>query len=128
MFPTIIVMPGIFYNQIALLTNLNVQMENASQLVGNVMGILTVLIEVMKLIAVSVETFNDAKLMLTNLCTKCFHLKQCISYDSSIVFYNQIALPTNLNVQMDNASQLVGNVMAILTATIEVMKLIVVSL
>ena len=44
-----------------------------------------------------------------------------------IVFYNQIALPTNLNVQMDNASQLVGDVMAILNALIEVMKLIVVS-
>ena len=65
---------------------------------------------------------------LTNLCAKSFQLKQCISYDSSFVFYNQIALPTNSNVQMDNASQLVGNVMAILTVSIEVMKLIVVSL
>ena len=65
---------------------------------------------------------------LTNLCAKSFKLKQCISYDSSIIFYNQIALPTNSNVQMDNASQLVGNVMAILTAMIEVTKLIAVSL
>ena len=43
-------------------------------------------------------------------------------------FYNQIALSTNSNVQMDNASQLVGNVMAILTAMTEVTKPIAVSL
>ena len=46
---------------------------------------------------------------------------------SAIAFRNQIALPINLNVPMDNASQLVGNVIDIRTAWIKVMNLIAVS-
>ena len=76
-------MPCIFYNQIALPTNLNVQMDNASQLVCNVMGILTVLIE---MIAVSVQSFirfhaliNAPMPMLPNLCSECFQLIRVVN-------------------------------------------------
>ena len=56
-----------------------------------------------------------------------FSIKWYMLCDSSIAFHNQIALPINLNVQMDNASQLVGNVIDIRTAWIKVMNLIAVS-
>ena len=108
-------------------------MDDVSQLVGNVMVILTVLIGVMKLIAVSMQTFIifhsliDAKVNKSLPIVFPIKTVHIINF-SSIIFYNQIALSTNLNVQMDNASQLVGNVMAILTVSIEATKLIVVSL
>eukprot|EP00731_Ephydatia_muelleri_P001641 Em0001g1641a len=100
-------------------------MDNTSQLVGNVMDTLSAAMEVMKLIAIALQTKSDAQ--TDNAYHQVgFVMVTPIAPMAPMEVLSLIAIvrQTNSDVVMDNASLQVHSVMAILNVQMEVTKFV----
>eukprot|EP00731_Ephydatia_muelleri_P001637 Em0001g1637a len=103
-------------------------MENSSQLVGNVMAPFNASMEVMKPIAIALQTKSDAQ--MDNAYHQVgFVMVTPIAPIAPMEVLSLIAIvcQTNSDVVMDNASLQVHSVMAILNVQMEVTKFVAVS-
>eukprot|EP00731_Ephydatia_muelleri_P001639 Em0001g1639a len=104
-------------------------MDNTSQLVGNVMDTLSAAMEVMKLIAIALQTKSDAQ--TDNAYHQVgFVMVTPIAPMAPMEVLSLIAIvrQTNSDVVMDNASLQVHSVMAILNVLMEVTKFVAIAL